>query len=383
MAVFRPKRNGDRRGRFHYDFYINGRRYQGSTGLADRRKAERYVEELKAKIRLGEVDEHGKPLQKPEAPTLRDFEEQFIKSIETRSAEHPETVEFYKTKMRRLLEFTPLAGARLTQIDERLIESFVQHRRRAVSPGSVNRELATLRRALRLAYAWRLVDRVPKISLLPGEKAREFVFSDSQEAAYLAIAPQPLRDAAVILLDCGLRVGELLRLKWSDVCLEPVADMPYGCLRILRGKSRNAPRELPITSRVRAILETRQAGNKSPFVFTNESGSGPLSVFTLEAQHARIRKILKLDGAVIHSFRHTCATRLGEDGLDAVAIMHFMGHGSLSVSQRYVHKTAAMIARAGAALEARNQKALPGPHGVPDIFPVQSSLAHRRKYIMH
>src|SRR5579885_2212118 len=106
MAVFRPKRNGDRRGRFHYDFYINGRRYQGSTGLADRRKAERYVEELKAEIRLGQVDAHGKPLQKPEAPTLRDCEDQYRKSIETRSAEHPETVEFYKTKMRRLLEFT-------------------------------------------------------------------------------------------------------------------------------------------------------------------------------------------------------------------------------------------------------------------------------------
>ncbi|MGH9326804.1 MAG: tyrosine-type recombinase/integrase, partial [Terriglobia bacterium] len=336
--------------------YVDGVRYQGSTGFGDRRKAERFVEDLRGMIRLGETDERGRVPKKIEAPTLREFQERFMKAIQTRCAEKPATIEFYAMKLKRLLEFTPLADARLSQIDEGLTESFVQHRRCAVSPASVNRELATLRRALRLAYEWKLIDRVPKIKLLKGEKVRDFVLTDAQEQAYLEIAPQPLKDATLMLLDTGLRVGELLRLQWQDVRLEPIGDM-FGCIRVQQGKSRNAPRALPITSRVKTMLEGRRAAATCPFVFTNETGDGPLSVFTLDDQHASIRQTLRLDGSVLHSFRHTCATRLGDAGMDAIAIMHFMGHGSLSISQRYIHTTANLVARAGSALEAHNQKA--------------------------
>ena len=76
-----------------------------------------------------------------------------------------------------------------------------------VSPASVNRELATLRRLLRLAHEWNVVSRVPRIRLLPGERNREFVLSYKQEKPYLECAPQPLKDIALLMLDTGLRVG--------------------------------------------------------------------------------------------------------------------------------------------------------------------------------
>jgi site-specific recombinase XerD len=50
--------------------------------------------------------------------------------------------------------------ARLDRIDEAMIDSYIQHRRESVSPASVNRELATLRKALQLAHEWRIIDRV-------------------------------------------------------------------------------------------------------------------------------------------------------------------------------------------------------------------------------
>ena len=87
-------------------------------------------------------------------PALKEYENRFANSVKTRCAEKPLTIEFYMSKFARLLEFTPLADARLDLIDEALIESFVQHRRKAVRPASVNRELATLRKALRLALKW-------------------------------------------------------------------------------------------------------------------------------------------------------------------------------------------------------------------------------------
>ena len=128
-------------------------------------------------------------------------------------------VRFYLSKLDRLLEFQPLAIAKLDAIDEALIETYVQHRRETVSLASVNRELATLRRLLGMAYQWKVIDRIPVIRKLDGERSRDFVLSREQETNYLESAQQPLKDAALLLLDTGLRVGELIALEKADVHL--------------------------------------------------------------------------------------------------------------------------------------------------------------------
>jgi len=90
-------------------------------------------------------------------------------------------VAFYKEKLRRLLAYKDLADLRLDAIDEAVIDGYKQRRSRqdsrygrTLSPASVNRELATLRRLLRLAQEWKVIDRVPRIRLLRGERNREF-----------------------------------------------------------------------------------------------------------------------------------------------------------------------------------------------------------------
>ena len=90
-----------------------------------------------------------------------------------------------------------------------------------LAPGSINRELATLRRLLRLAHEWKLIQRVPRVRLLRGEKSREFVLSHQQEPAYFAVCSTTLSDVATLLLDTGLRLGEALGLEWPQVKLKP------------------------------------------------------------------------------------------------------------------------------------------------------------------
>jgi len=152
-------------------------------------------------------------LERLPAPKLSVFSQRFMTYIETRCAAKPNTVDFYSKNMDLLLKNAAIADARLDRIDEALIERFVQERRKFVAPGTVNRTLATLRRALRMAQEWRLIDRVPRIRLLPGEHNREFVLSHELEPVYLAATPQPLHDVALLILDTGLRVGEALNLR--------------------------------------------------------------------------------------------------------------------------------------------------------------------------
>jgi integrase len=304
-------------------------------------------------------------LDRPAAPTLRDFEARFTATIEIDCAEKPETVSFYKEKYRRLLEHAPFANARLDQIDEAMIDAYKQSRRRqlsrygrVVSPGSVNRELATLSRALRLALKWKIILAVPSIGRLAGERSREFVVDHDLEARCLDGCPQPLKDAAVLMLDTGVRVGEASQLAWPDVFLKPAIGARHGYIRIRKSKSKYAKRNLSLTARVAEILKARKAAVESEYVFPGDSPEAPILVTSLDHQHEDVRELLGLNGEfVIHSLRHTMLTRLGESGADAFTIMKIAGHSSVTVSQRYVHPSPEAMERAFERLDALNATA--------------------------
>jgi integrase len=334
---------------YWYNFWFNGHHVQASTKQKNARSARQMEAAHKTRLAKGEV---GIEERKP-APTLKGFSERFKQYIEVRSADKPATIEFYKSKLGRLLEFEALANAKLDSIDEGLIEKYVQMRRKKkLSPASVNRELATLRRMLNLARQWKLIVSLPEIKMLPGERVREFVLSYDQEQNYLDFAPQPLRDVALLILDTGLRIGEAVNLEWSDIVLEPVGNARYGYLRVRKGKSQNAKRNISLTARVRQMLINRHS--EVTYVFQGKT-EGSFLATSLNHQHSAVRTSLKLSQEfVLHSLRHTMLTRLGEAGVDAFTIMRIAGHSSITVSQGYVHPSPEALERAFEKLENLN-----------------------------
>jgi integrase len=308
-------------------------------------------------------------LRRAVPPSLSGFSKRFLQAIGTRCAGKPRTVKFYAEQVKRLLEYDPLANARLNDIDEALVESYVQYRssnfvrrwtkegvkvaaERRVSPSTVNRALATLRRLMRLAQEWRVIDRVPRIRLVTGERNRDYVLSYGQEKTYLEFAPQPLRDIAMLVLDTGLRIGEALALEWRDVHLTPNGSQ-WGYIQVRVGKSSNARRAVPLTRRAHAMLAQRRAASETLFVFADNRNV--LHVSSLDHLHAKTRNTLKFSPEfVLHSLRHTYLTRLGLAGVEAFTIMKLAGHSSVTVSQRYVHPTPQAMEDAVARLDNMN-----------------------------
>jgi integrase len=376
-----------RGGVWWFSFWWNSERIQKSTKVKiGPKKNEEAAKDAEAAYRTALAKGEVGILERKPAPTLKDFSQRFIDYVQTRSAEKPKTVEFYAQQMGRLLEFEPLATARLDAIDESLIEKFVQWRSqqpsragatrspkkkkktpppKVISAGTVNRSLATLRKLLRLAHEWRLINRIPRIRLLPGERNREFILTHAQERLYLDMAPQPLRDVATLIVDTGLRVGEALALEWPHIHLDPAAGARFGYLHVRDGKSRFARRNVPLTARARGVLIRRKPGSKTAWVFAEDSG-GPMLNSSLDHLHKERRETLKMPTEfVLHSLRHTYGTRLGEAGADAFTIMRLMGHSSVTVSQRYVHPTPEALERAVERLEDLNQKAAKSLPGSP------------------
>jgi integrase len=242
-----------------------------------------------------------------------------------------------------------LANAKLDTITNELAAEFAAHRMsNSMQVSSVNSSLRVLRRALRLANDWGVIDVAPVISLLPGERHGERVVTPEEESAYLDKAPEPLSFIATVLADTGLRPDECYRMRWEELIW---FNGKFGTIRVTHGKRAAARRSIPMTPRVRFILQTRWEIAKKPL--TAPTKRGHVDHSSLKKQHARAFRVANaeikkrnreneteeplIQPWVLYSFRHTFLTRLGESGCDAWTLARIAGHSSITISSRYVH----------------------------------------------
>jgi integrase len=357
---------------WYYDFTLNGTRHNNTTQARSKRVAEDIERKIRSDLLMGN---HGMIAPKL-TPVFKAFAEgKFLDYVRVRSAKKPRTVKYYEEKIRRLLEYGPIATAHLKSIQPDLIEDYVQFRAKSNKKiATINRELAALRHALRLAEEWGLLNRAPKIRLLPGEEGRIFVLGYAMEELYLKTAPQPINDVAVMILDTGMRPEELLTRKWEHIHFEPVGSAKFGYVAITEGKTPNAKRNVPLSARSKTLLERRfRFHEKAGWVFPGQRKGKHLTIYGVDNIHAKIRlETITEDGSpvfprefVVYSLRHTFGTRLGESGADPYVIMRLMGHSSIVISQKYVHPTPEHVERAMARKEVMD-KLMRGESGEVD-----------------
>jgi integrase len=114
----------------------------------------------------------------------------------------------------------------------------------------------------------------------------------------------------------------------------------HGTLLVTHGKTAAARRVLPMTPRVRNILEIRWEGVGKPadgWVWSASTRSGHLEGSSLKKQHGKALRLSGVRPFVLYSLRHTFLTRLGESGCDAWTLARIAGHSSIAMSTRYVH----------------------------------------------
>ena len=150
-----------------------------------------------------------------------------------------------------------------------------------------------------------------------------------------------------IELATGLRRGELLGLKWSDI------DLEHGSLRVQRQiaridgeiveaplKTKNAYRTLPLSADAIDVLKTqkKKCGN-SQYVFPSPTG-GPISPDSVLHMLHRVLKRAGLPKVRFHDLRHTFATLALQNGVDIQTVSGMLGHFSAGFTlDTYAHVT--------------------------------------------
>ena len=173
-----------------------------------------------------------------------------------------------------------------------------------------------------------------------GEVSEIACASQEEEAKYLTAAQEPLASIATVLAETGLRPDECYQLRWEHISFEEMPRYTYGCLFVSHGKTKAARRKLPLTPRVRLVLENLWTVANRPeigWVFPAKTKTGHADHATVRKQHVRALKISGVRPFLFHSLRHTFLTRLGASGCDAWTLARIAGHSSIQMSVKYVH----------------------------------------------
>ncbi len=195
------------------------------------------------------------------------------------------------------------------------------------SAGSVHTELGHLRSTLKYATKIGMIARAPHIwrPAKPSPKDR-FLTRDEIRSLIAGASAPHIQLAVTLLLGTAARVGAILDLEWSRV------DFERGTinLRLDDATTRKGRAVVPMNAMTRAALQTARDAALSEYVVEHAGGrvKSIRTGFTAACRRAGI------DGATIHTLRHTAAVYMAEAGVPMWKISQYLGHSNTQITER-------------------------------------------------
>lgn len=306
------------------------------------RDAQRWARAIESQIDSGLFQDHTEAQRTTLAELLARYETEILPGKRDQAS--------VRSTIRRLtrgigqLALIAVTPAVLSQYrDERLTSIGPQGRR--LSPQTARHDLSLLSRVFNTAVKdWGIylphgnpVRQVRMPSLPRGRERRPTL----EELAHLETDPV-VGKLVRLAVDTGMRRGELVNLRWSDV------DWERRTILILVTKN-GIPRVIPMLDRVRDTLrsirsELARASNVESTVVgiklhpvEQNYKVFPVEAHSVSQAFARACKRYGIQGLRFHDLRHEATSRFFEMGLNPMEVATITGHQSLSMLKRYTH----------------------------------------------
>jgi len=256
------------------------------------------------------------------------------------------TMEAYLDDLNKLFQFAENEGLSILQVNYSNLQQFLaQLNDMGISPRSQARIISGIKSFFRFLMLEDFLQSDPSALLESpkiGTKLPNVLTVNEVNRILESIdlsTPTGQRNRAMleVLYSCGLRVSELVRLRYSDIYAEEEFIRVEG-----KGKKQ---RLVPISQTAlheigNYLQERQQMAVQKGFedvLFLNQRGKGlsRVMVFTIIKTHAELAGVKKTISP--HTFRHSFATHLLEGGANLRAIQMMLGHENISTTELYTH----------------------------------------------
>ena len=309
------------------DYLVDGQRRRERIG-PNKEAAEQRYREVKSAIT------EGRYIQKsPDARNrFKDLAAWYLELPEVKAKRS------YDRDKRSLKLLLPFFGDRLLRdIKPGLVEAYRQRRlgepsgrtpSTLTAPATVNREIACFKTIFNKALKNGKAERNPVLGVkqLKENNERDRILSLDEYIRLLAECPAYLKPIVKLAYHSGMRISEILNLKWDRV------DLKEGFIRLKAEDTKTRePRAVPLTCDLVGMFKALPRGLPGVKVFTR--AGDPINSIREVFEGACKRALI--EDFTFHDFRHTAINNWRLQGHDYFRIMAASGHKTMQVFKRY------------------------------------------------
>jgi integrase len=241
------------------------------------------------------------------------------------------------------LHLRPYFGNYLaTAITTDLAKEYILFRRsEGAADGTIQQDMALLKRMFNIAWRAAKIPRVPYIPVPRSTNVRKGFVEPAAYGRLLAALPEYLKPLVQVAYSTGMRRGELVSLRWENV------DLSKGQIRLNAGETKNGRgRVIPIgdelVQALKAQLETRNTNFPAcPLVFfrTIKTKKNSVPSWLPIADNRKVWEgacaSVGLAGTIFHDLRRSAVRNMVRAGVQERVAMRISGHLTRSVFDRY------------------------------------------------
>jgi integrase len=226
-------------------------------------------------------------------------------------------------------------GVSVAQLTTDFASRFVRKRKaESVGNAAINRSLACLRRMLKIAKRAKKIHDVPFIEFLKEPPARKGFLTVEKFDELIGLLPSHLKPLVTLLYYCGNRIGEALRIEWSQV------DLTSRTIRLEPEQTKtDEARILPLPPVL--VMMLKEVKPKTGLVF---DGTNLRKEWTKACVAAGLGTLTEVEGRpydpiysglTLHDLRRSAVRNLIRAGVSEKVAMSISGHKTRSVFDRY------------------------------------------------